>query len=214
MDLIYGLDVSCFQPRVNWAALRKLGYQFMSARTCEGLDLDPMHDTHIKDALSEGFRCGSYQVGHPSMDMQKLVQFFMKHAFIEKGHVKPSPDMETLTTGPDGKKYVPKNAGPWTNDWCETVKSSIGVNSLIYSSPSYQKTMCEQCPTLGGATGWDWWCAWYTGVTKPTTYLGWPLVYVAHQCDGNIAFPTAGVGLWDRDVVYAQTLSGILIPVD
>ena len=210
--VIYGVDVSSFQPKVNWAQLRKDGYEFASVRCCEGLDLDSMHDTHIKDAKSEGFKAGSYQVGHPSMDVQKLVQFFMSHAHIEPGDMMPSPDMETLATGPDGNKYVPKNAGPWTNEWAETIKRALGVNSLPYASPSYWQTMCSQCPDLGGASGWNWWMAWYTGATQPKTYAGQPLIYAAHQCDGNVPLRYQ-VGLWDRDVVYEETLSGILIPV-
>ena len=209
----YGLDVSWFQRKVDWGQARRDGYEFVSVRVAEGLDLDSMHDTHVKDAKSEGFRIGSYQIGHPSMDVTKLAEFFLKHAFIEPGHMKPSPDMETLTTGPDGKKHVPSNAGPWTDQWCEIVKRATTVNSMPYASPSYWIEACRQCPTLGGESGWDWWMAWYCGDIKPKTYEGTPLVYVAHQFAGNVSLAPHQVGLWDRDVVYEETLGGILIPV-
>lgn len=206
----YGVDVSSFQPKVNWHQLRLDGYEFASVRACEGLELDSMHATHIRDAKSEGFRVGSYQIGHPSQDVTKLASFFLAHAHIEKGDLKPCPDMETLATSVDGKKHVPDNAGSWTDDWCEIVKRITGVNSMPYASPSYWFTMCDQCPTLGGIDGWDWWMAWYTGATQPKTYGGRPLIYVAHQFEGNV--PLRGqIGLWDRDVVYAESLDRLLI---
>lgn len=203
--MIFGVDVSSFQPKVDWRQLRIDGYQFASVRCCEGMNLDSMHDTHIKDAKSEGFKVGSYQVGHPTQDVNALVQFFLKHAHIEEGDLMPSPDMETLWNG-----HVPDNAGEWTNEWCELVKRAVGVNSMPYASPSYWFEMCRQCPDLGGKTGWDWWCAWYVGAMQPKTYQGKQLVYVAHQCDGNIKLPNQ-VGLWDRDVVYDDNIDALLI---
>lgn len=203
--MIYGVDVSAFQAKVDWQQLRIDGHTFASVRCCEGLALDSMHDTHIRDAKSEGFVVGSYQVGHPSQDGEKLANFFLTHAHIESGHLKPCPDMETLAAG-----HVPDNAGPWTDEWCEIVKRIAGVNSMIYSSPSYYATMCAQRPSLGGPFGWDWWMAWYTGPTQPKTYQGKDLYYVAHQFEGNV--PLKGqVGLWDRDVVYAESIDRLLI---
>lgn len=203
--MIYGVDVSSFQRNVKWAKLRQDGHEFASVRCCEGLELDSMHDDHVKNAKSEGFLVGSYQVGHPTQDVTKLAQFFLAHAHIETGHLKPSPDMETLWNG-----HVPANAGTWTDEWCEIVKRITGVNSMPYASPSYWLAMCDQCPTLGGETGWDWWMAWYLGATQPKTYQGQKLIYVAHQFEGNV--PLAGQpGLWDRDVVYAPDLSRLLV---
>jgi hypothetical protein len=166
---------------------------------------DPMHDTHIKDALSEGFVVGSYQIGHPSHDVTALAEFFLKNAWIQPGHLKPVPDMETLAAG-----AVPSNAGPWCDEWCEIVKREAKVNSMPYASPSYWQTMCAQRPSIGGPFGWDLWLAWYCGATEPKTYGGKPLVYVAHQFEGNV--PLKGQsGLWDRDCVYAESLARILV---
>jgi GH25 family lysozyme M1 (1,4-beta-N-acetylmuramidase) len=204
--MILGVDVSSFQPRVDWRQLRIDGCQFASVRCCEGLNLDSMHDTHIRDAISEGFKVGSYQVGHPSQDVTKLAEFFLKHANIIPGHLMPSPDMETLAAG-----HVPDNAGPWTDEWCEIVKRHASVDSLIYSAPSYYLTMLAQRPSLGGPFGWDWWMAWYCGATQPKSYGGQSLTYVAHQFEGNV--PLRGqVGMWDLDVVYAESIDALLIP--
>ena len=210
--MILGIDVSSFQPRVDWRQLRIDGYQFASVRCCEGLVLDSMHDTHIKDALSEGFTVGSYQIGHPSQDVTALAQFFLKHAYLEPGALKPVPDMETLHNG-----QVPDNAGPWCDQWCELVKSATGLNSMPYASPSYYLTMCAQRPSLGGPFGWAWWCAAYksgVGVRNlddlkhPPAYQGKP--YVAWQWCGNVSLPNQ-VGLWDCDVVLAESLDGVTI---
>lgn len=203
--MIYGVDVSSFQPKVDWHQLRLDGYAFASVRCCEGLALDGMHDQHIADAKSEGFIVGSYQVGHPSQDVTKLAEFFLQHAHIEAGHLKPSPDMETLSNG-----HVPANAGPWTDEWCEIVKRATGASSMPYAAPSYYLTMLAQRPSLGGPFGWDWWLAWYCGATQPKTYAGQSLTYAAHQFAGNVTI-TGQVGTWDRDVAYADNLDRLTI---
>lgn len=210
--MIHGVDVSSFQPKVDWRQLRIDGYQFASVRCCEGLVLDSMHDTHIKDAKSEGFIVGSYQIGHPSQDVTKLAEFFLKHALIEAGHIKPVPDMETLASG-----HVPDNAGPWTDQWCEFVKEKSGASPMPYASSSYWATMCAQRPSLGGPFGWDWWCAAYkSGVgicnlddlQHPPASVARP--FVAWQWAGNITI-RGQAGLWDRDVVLAESLDGITV---
>lgn len=210
--MIHGVDVSSFQRKVDWRQLRIDGFQFASVRCCEGLTLDSMHDIHISDAISEGFIVGSYQIGHPSQDVTKLAELFLKHAYIVPGHMKPVPDMETLSNG-----HVPENAGPWCDTWCEIVKEHTGVSPMPYASSSYWLSMCAQRPSLGGPFGWDWWCAAYkSGVgvcnlddlKRPPVINGKP--FVAWQWAGNITIP-GQVGLWDRDVVLAESLERITI---
>ena len=208
----HGVDVSSFQPKVNWSKLRADGFEFASVRCCEGLELDSMHATHIANARSEGFKVGSYQIGHPSQDVTKLAEFFLKHAVIETGQIKPVPDMETLSNN-----HVPDNAGPWCDQWCEIVKEQSGANSMPYASSSYWLAMCAQRPALGGPFGWDWWCAAYksgVGVCNlndlqhPPTISGKP--FVAWQWCGNIVIP-GQVGIFDRDIVLAESLDAILL---
>lgn len=201
---VLGVDVSAFQPHVNWPQLRTDGYRFAYARCCDGLVLDLYHDGHVANAQAVGLAVGSYQFGHPSMDVDRLATFFLEHADVTE--LRPVIDMETLSHG-----AVPENAAEWADQWCELVKAATGTEPIIYASLSYWRTMCTLKPDVGGALGWDWWCAAYeSGVghlnfadlERPPKPVGLP--YVAWQFAGNVTLPGQS-GFWDVDVVLDES---------
>lgn len=211
--MVFGTDVSFFQARVDWKQLRIDGNRFFYARCTEGVVPDKTHDIHLVNGRGEDQAGGSYGVGHPSQKVDDLVDAFLARASLVKGQLRPVLDIETLATGPDGRKHIPDNAGAWSDAWCERVKSylvskfpeSFGARRgpIIYASASYFLTMCAQRPSVGGPFGWDWWCADYTGLPNKPTHLGGVELppYVAHQFAGNVTMK-GQVGLWDRDVIY------------
>lgn len=216
--MIRGVDVSLYQPRVDWRQLRADGFEFFYARCCEGTVPDELHGTHLANGRAAGLVGGSYQFGHPSMDVEACAEFFLARASLIHGQLRPVLDMESLSTGDDGKKRVPENAGEWTDQWCEIVKTalmrlfpdSFGARRgpIVYASKSYWEAMCILRPSVGGPLGWDWWNAEYVNGTpcQPKT----PLPYVAHQYAGNVAL-AGQVGLWDLDAVYEDSLERLLL---
>lgn len=211
--MIFGTDVSFFQPRVDWKQLRIDGNRFMYARCTEGIVPDKTHDVHLVNARNEDQAGGSYGVGHPTQKVEDLVDAFLARASLVKGQLRPVLDIETLSRGPDGKQHIPDNAGSWSDAWCEIVKTrlvqlfpdSFGARRgpIIYASASYFLTMRVQRPSIGGPFGWDWWNADYTGSPNKPTKLGTADLppYVAHQFAGNVTMK-GQVGYWDRDVIY------------
>lgn len=197
--MIHGVDVSIFQPHVDWRQLRIDGFQFAYARACEGAYADPSHVQHIAGARAAGIAIGSYGVGHPSQDANYLADFFCTHADVSE--LRPVLDIETLSNG-----QVPTNAGPWADAWCERVKATLHVEPIIYASTFYYLEMCKQCPSLGGETGWDVWLAEYhASVDHPpkTPHIAW-------QWAGNV--PLKGQqGLWDRDVVEGESIDALRV---
>ena len=201
---LFGVDVSEFQKIVNWSELFNLGFRFVYARCAEGTYLDPMHEKHILGSRAAGFKSGSYQFGHPSMDVNALADFFIAHAFYDQ--LRPVIDMEAINKD----KTVPSNAGAWTLAWCRRVESKTGVKPIVYASTSYMKTMLAQCPELAAyvVLGRDFWDAEYhaSGDYNPIK-----TDCVARQYQGDVQ--QAGIaGLADLDVLYSSTLEPIEVP--
>lgn len=205
---LFGVDVSAFQAQVNWAELFNLGFRFVYARCCEGLNLDAMHEKHILASRAAGFKSGSYQFGHPSMDVEALAKFFIAHAFFDQ--LRPVIDMESLATSADGKKIVPLNAGAWCLAWCKYVQVNTGVKPIVYASTSYMQTMLRQEPELVMYLDLanDFWDAEYHAdgdynpIKKPC---------VARQYQGNV-HQDGIAGLADLDVLYSSTLAPLEVP--
>lgn len=131
-----GTDLSSYVVTVGWPQLITDGYgAFMYARACDGINADMLHSTHIANATKYAVSAGSYQYGHPSHKVEDDVETYLRlvartHA-TNKRRLRHVVDMETLATTVNGKKIVPANAGQWTNDWCEMVKSATKL-SLIH----------------------------------------------------------------------------------
>lgn len=201
---LFGVDVSEFQKNINWAQLFNLGFRFAYVRCAEGAYLDPLHARHTLGARDAGFKTGSYQFGHPTMDANALADFFVAHAFYDQ--LRPCIDMEALNKD----KTVPTNAGAWTLAWCLRVQTKTGARPLVYASTSYMKTMLVQCPALAAYLDLprDFWDAEYhsDGDFDP---IKTPCV--ARQYEGDVE--QAGIaGLADLDVLYSATLAPLEVP--
>lgn len=205
--MIHGVDLSAFQPRVDYRQLRIDGFQFAYARACEGLSTDPTHLHHIVAARLAGIAIGSYGVGHPSQDVVKLAEYFISLADVTE--LRPVLDIETLSNN-----HVPENAGEWSDNFCELVKAGTGQEPIIYSSSSYWLTMCAQRPQIGGPFGWDLWVAVYrsgVGVTNLDDLKHPPhMPFVAWQFAGNVPLANQ-VGMWDRDIVLEDSFDRLRV---
>lgn len=209
---IKGTDLSEYIAAVNWPHLITDGYgNFTTVRACDGFYKDKLHDTHVANAIANNVPVGSYQYGHPSMDVKKVAEAYL--AIVDKAHAQGRDrlrhviDMESLVTTANGQKVVPDTAGEWTDAWCEIVKYETGSEPIIYASAYYAIAMMKQVPSLLGPTGWDFWCADYTGTpTHPTTVGGLTIpVYLSHQYAGDVHLPNQA-GLWDLDAVYDDSI--------
>ncbi len=206
--MVKGTDVSSFTSVVDWRQLVIDGYGgFCYARACDGTYVDPLHGKHVTNAIINGVPIGSYQYGHPSMDLDVTVKAYLDviaqaHA-SGRNRLRHVIDMESLVTIANGQKVIPANAGAWTDAWCEIIKRETQTEPIIYASAYYAIEMAKQVPSLLGPTGWDYWCADYTGTPNQPTHVGGleiP-VYVAQQYCGDVKL-SGQVGLWDLDAVY------------
>jgi lysozyme len=202
--MIFGVDVSEFVPAVDWPALAKQGIKFASVRCTRGLKKDKKHDDFTKGARDAGLVTQSYCFDERAVLLADEVDFFIENATLDQ--LSPCGDFEELM--PD--KTVPPTAGLRGDAFAERVKAKTGNPSpVLYASRFYWQEMCRQVPTLGGPTGWPWWCADY--IHAPTQIVIPGLPYVALQYDGDVTMPGV-VGLIDRDVVFAPSLQALAVP--
>lgn len=205
LAMIRGVDVSCYQPVVDWRQLVLSGDGgFAYAKCTEATVKDSMHDRHVLGARAAGVPVGSYCFGRPDHDVAASVETFLKYAWLDE--LRPFLDMEALLNG----KTIPPNAADWHDEWCDRVKSWAQKNRpdsqlakrgpLVYSFLSYFKTTRALKPSAFGPTGWDLMLSLPDG-TPDHPSVGLP--YIAHQFACNVKMP-GQVGLWDRDVVYDE----------
>ncbi len=188
--MIRGVDVSAYNPHVNWPQLVVSGLGgFAYAKCTEQAGVDAMHTLHVLNARAAGVPIGSYCFGHPSHAAPESVDTFLAHAFL--GELRPVIDMEALAAG----NVVPHNAAEWADRWCEMVKAATGTEPIIYASTSYWQTLCTLKPEIGGPIGWNWWAAQYGG-KRPHGSIAW-------QEQGDVKLAGQD-GLWDIDSIDAD----------
>lgn len=57
---IKGIDVSFWQPEINWEKVRNAGVKFAILRAAYGTGIDSKFNTHAQDALANGIDIGAY----------------------------------------------------------------------------------------------------------------------------------------------------------
>jgi len=198
--MINGVDVSSYNPNLDYAQLAKSGVAFAWCKCSEGATvLDKMHDQHTTGFRAAGVRTGSYCFGHTSQDAAATADFFLANATIDQ--LKPVIDMETLSQG-----RVPDNAGEWCLAWLERVERITGIRAIIYASTSYLAAMIKQCPAL---SAYDVWLAEYHVPPSPDRL---PKVtrMVAWQWSGSGTLPGAPTPI-DRDVLIVDSLDDVSV---
>lgn len=61
LNAVKGLDISHYQPKVNWAKVMELGTKFIFAKASDGLgSKDSLFETHRKNATDRGLIFGAY----------------------------------------------------------------------------------------------------------------------------------------------------------
>src|SRR3954466_14030271 len=61
VDFQQGIDISHFQPSVNWTSMKNSGIKFAFAKATEGVDfVDVRFHTHMANAIAAGMPIGPY----------------------------------------------------------------------------------------------------------------------------------------------------------
>lgn len=158
-----GIDISGFQPTVNWAQVVASGKVFAFIKASEGTTLvDSQFAQHWANAKSTGILRGAYHFFRPEVDPVAQAQHFLAQLAGDKGELPPVLDVEVVDNTP-----LPKIAAA-VSTWVEYVNANYG-RPLIYTMPGFWDLL-PAIPSINAAA--DVWVA-HWGVSAPSVPTDW-----------------------------------------
>jgi len=196
MGYIRGIDVSGWDPYIDWQIVRNQDIRFAIIKSTEGIDyFSKYFDGQWAGAKSVGILRGSYHYLRAAQDGVKQADFFLSKVDVQDGDLPPFLDIEGANNdGATNSQFIGN-----TQKWLERVEAKTGRRPIVYSTASFLKER------LSGNNG------------KPPpwgkNYQTWVAQYFnSHSADGG-GQPTQPVG-WEEWVFWQYsgdklTLDGI-----
>lgn len=134
MSYIHGIDVSSWDPFIDWQEVRNQDIRFAIMKSTEGLDYFSKHFTEQwEGAKSVGILRGSYHYLHAAQDGAKQADFFLSKVDVQDGDLPPCLDIEgTNNDGATNSQFI-GNA----QKWLERVEEKTGRIPIVYSTASF-----------------------------------------------------------------------------
>lgn len=180
MDLVHGVDVSSYEPKVDWRKLRTQGFRFAFIRATSGIGfVDSKFKEHWEGARSEGILRSAYLYLIATQDPAQQANLFITTLGADKGELPPVIDLED--------KYNENASNTKIIDTCKAVldlvEKAFKRKPMIYSRTQYLNVHVSRS---GKAPSWaaDYplWLAQYPYVfdaktmpnkNMPTQTVGW-----------------------------------------
>jgi GH25 family lysozyme M1 (1,4-beta-N-acetylmuramidase)/phage tail protein X len=166
MDLVLGIDVAQYEPRVDWRALRAQNVRFALVRATSGSGfVDPKFVNHWAGARAEGILRGAYHYLFAEEDAKRQAQLFISTVGADKGELPPIVDLEDA--------YNEKASNAKIISTCKAVidivEQAFGRKPMVYSRKTYLDAHFTQS---GKAPAWakdyELWVAQYPFKFDPT----------------------------------------------
>lgn len=136
LGYVAGVDVSLYQSKPDWAAVRAAGYAFAIHKADEGASInDPVYEQNRAAAKAAGLVVGDYHFARPMADAGDAVResdhFLARTASkLRPEDIPPTLDIEESQI--EGSQLV-----DWLWSFCDRVRSATGRPTMIYTNPSY-----------------------------------------------------------------------------
>lgn len=157
-----GIDVSAYQPTINWASVKAGGRDFAFIKATEGATFtSSTFANQMTGAKNAGVLAGAYHFArYDNNSAAAEAQHFLNVAgpYVTAGYLRPVLDVETSTTQ---TKTAVSN---WVNAWCTAVQNATGVAPIVYTFVSYASTYLNS-----SVTQWPLWMAQYPSSPNPQT---------------------------------------------
>jgi GH25 family lysozyme M1 (1,4-beta-N-acetylmuramidase)/ABC-type amino acid transport substrate-binding protein len=142
-----GIDVSLFEPVIDWAKVKGQNIDFVFIRASQGERVDPTFDTHWTGAKEVGIIRGAYHFLDRSVDCSSQAKTFLEKVNLESSDLPPVlvlaslPSDISTSKGTNPSGTVPA-ATLTTNEqliscaetWLTIVEDATGRRPIIYSS--------------------------------------------------------------------------------
>ncbi|MCA9580173.1 MAG: hypothetical protein KC416_00175 [Myxococcales bacterium] len=198
-----GIDVSHWQGKINWDAVKGDGISFAIIRASHGTGtIDKEFDRNWAEAKRVGIKRGVYQYFEPGQDpvAQANLMLDMMGPF-EPGDLPPVIDVET--TGGLGAAAVVASI----TKWIQTVEAATGVKPMIYSGLYFWKD------NVGNSTAfkdYPFWIAQYGRQCPdlPSAWSDW--VFFQTSDSGKVAGISGDVdtNLFNGDMTALEAFAG------
>jgi lysozyme len=165
---VQGVDVSRYQPKVKWDALKgKAAFVFVKATETTG-EVDPDFKTHWSGAKKAGLPRGAYHFFHPKEDVDKQVANFTRHLKPDPGELPPVVDVEEFKKEYDG--FTCEQLAGKLQQFSQGVEKELGRKPMIYTNHvTWSTSFCDHPYFIDHPL----WLAAYTNQTEPRLPKGW-----------------------------------------
>ena len=159
-----GIDVSHYQGRVNWSAVKAAGCAFAFAKATEGTGVtDPYFAANWAEMKAAGLARGAYHFFRPAEDAAQQAAHFLSTVQLAPGDLPPVLDVETS----DNVSNSALVGG--VQIWLDAVEPVAGVTPIIYTAASFWDAHLDN---QFGA--YPLWIAHYTAAPSPSPLpSGW-----------------------------------------
>lgn len=164
-----GIDVSHWQGDIDWGQVRQDGIRFAFIKATEGTTfVDNRYADNRAAAEAAGVIVGAYHFAQPGGGQGDAIaeaDHYIDNAKLAGRNLLPVLDLERHNN------LSPRALRRWAKAWLARVEASLGVKSLIYTSPSFWRDELGD-PTWFAANGHRLWIAHWTTAEKPLTPAG------------------------------------------
>ncbi|MFO7143171.1 hydrolase [Arthrospira sp. PCC 8006] len=160
---IRGIDVSDYQPNVDWKAVANSGMAFAVIKSTEGATfVADVFAPYWKATKANGLIRGAYHFFRPASNIQGQIDNFLRIVTLEPGDLPPVLDIET-TDGLDSKTVCDRAAV-----WLEAIEAATGYQPIIYTYPGFWQQL-----NTDRFSEYPLWIAHYTQAEKPAIPGKW-----------------------------------------
>ncbi|WP_434384529.1 glycoside hydrolase family 25 protein [Melittangium boletus] len=162
-----GVDVSHYQPQVDWARLKpNVSFVFIKATDSRGVD--PLFASHWSGARKVGIPRSAYHFFHPKQDVDQQVDTFVKHMKADPGELPPVVDVEEYKAEYQG--FTCEQLKDMLQRFSEGVHKQLGRKPIIYTNhQTWRASFCDHAYFTDHLL----WLAAYTRQTEPRLPEGW-----------------------------------------
>ena len=165
-----GVDVSDFQPHVDWSKVAVSGVSFAFVKATEGATVRARcFDDHWKGAKDAGLLRGAYHFFRSSSDPIEQVDAFLEQVGTDLGELPPVLDVEWQRPTDALGGLEPAIFAARVERWIDTIAETR--RPILYTAPNFWRLLpgdiCERITSKC-----DLWVAHY-GVSQPEKLIGW-----------------------------------------
>ena len=166
---LFGIDVSHHQGQIDWAKVKAAGVNYCFMKATEGSTFkDKRFDFNWNQAKAHGIIRGAYHFFRPNAPVDRQVNNLVsKVGKLEPGDLPPVLDAEVPQSW---RRFSLNQRLGMIRDWMEGVEEGLGIQPIIYLSPSFANEILQGSREV---EKYILWLAHYTSRPNPRVPAPW-----------------------------------------